>query len=93
MGEPGEQRGERHLGLEAGEVGAEAVVDAAAELHVLAGVGAVDAQRVGVGAPALGVVVGGADAQVEDVAVGDRAVADRPSPSVATRRTNWLGPS
>ena len=35
------------------------------------GVGPVDAQPVGVGAPALGVVVGRADAQVEDVALGD----------------------
>ena len=33
---------ERHLGLEAGEVGPEAVVDAGAELQVVAGVGAVD---------------------------------------------------
>ena len=54
---------------------AEAVVDPIAELQVLGGVGPVDVDLVGIGSPTIGVVVGGADAAVEDVAGRDGSVA------------------
>ena len=60
-----EQGTQRHLGLHAGQVVAQAVVDTGAELQVLAGVGPVDAQPVGVGSELVGVAVGAGHAQVE----------------------------
>jgi hypothetical protein len=68
------QGAQRHLGLQPRQVGAQAVVDARAELHVLVGVGSVDPDTVGLG-PAGGVVVGRPDAQVQHIARRDRAIA------------------
>ncbi len=74
VGDAGEHGVEHALGLEAGQVGAEAGVGAAAELEVVGDVGAVDHHRVGGVAPAARVPVGGGQAHVEHGARRDLGV-------------------
>ena len=61
-----DQRAERHLGLEAGQVGPEAAVDARTELHVVGRIGPVEVDGVGV-VPPGGVAVGGPHRGVDHV--------------------------
>src|SRR6188768_1293592 len=64
------------LRFEPGERGAEAVVDPAAERHVLVGPAAGDVERFGGGSPLVRITVGGGQAGEHEHALRDRAAAE-----------------
>ena len=89
--EAADERADRDAALEPGERRAEAVVDAAAERHVLAGRLAVEAELVGVVAELGGVAVGRAEAGHHEVARLE-GVARPPSTGCSMiRRENCTG--